>query len=100
MSTINVGETPGALRNVGGSAGVPSSSSSLNLSPYAIGLPSVSGWDRTAAVSVPVWRVGLGVPANLRSWLTCRFPIEKYRGQRRPQMAAHAVSSAALRPHQ
>jgi hypothetical protein len=39
--------TPGALRNVGGSAGVPSSSSSLNVSPYAIGLPSVSGWDRT-----------------------------------------------------
>jgi hypothetical protein len=27
---------------------VPSSSSSLNVSPYAIGLPSVSRWDRTA----------------------------------------------------
>jgi hypothetical protein len=41
-------DTPGALRNRGGSAGVPSSSSRLNVSPYAIGLPSVSGWDRTA----------------------------------------------------
>ena len=45
--------TPEALRNVGGSAGVPSSSSSLNMNPSAIGLPSVSGWDRTARPSLP-----------------------------------------------
>jgi len=36
--------TPGALRNVGGSAAVPSASSSLNVNASAIGLPSVSGW--------------------------------------------------------
>jgi hypothetical protein len=57
-------ETPGALRNVGGSAGVPSSSSSLNVSPYAIGLPSVSGWDRTAWCHPT--SMGRGLPAACR----------------------------------
>jgi hypothetical protein len=40
-------ETPGALRNVGGSAGVVVELEPER-EPYAIGLPCVSGWDRTA----------------------------------------------------
>jgi hypothetical protein len=73
---------------------VPSSSSSLNVSPYAIGLPSISGWDRTAQVSILRSRRERGRRSLTVEWCERKLDVTAERGKR--DLAACRRSSEDL----